>query len=82
MREGDQFVAYTPALDLSTAGSTFEQAKKRFAEAVHIFVEECLKMDTLAAVLEGLGWVRHRSEWVPPIVVAQESQTFNLPVIA
>ena len=47
LREGDQFVAYTPALDLSTSGDTFEQAKKRFSEVVGIFFEECLNMGTL-----------------------------------
>lgn len=82
MREGDQFVAYTPALDLSTAGNTFVQVKKRFAEAVHILIEECLKMGTLTMVLEDLGWVKRKSEWVPPIIVAQESQILNIPVIA
>lgn len=33
LREGKKFVAYTPALDLSTSGDTLEQAQKRFAEA-------------------------------------------------
>ena len=47
LREGDQFVAYTPVLDLSTSGDTFEQAKKRFSEAVQIFFEECFNMGTL-----------------------------------
>lgn len=51
LREGKRFVAYTPALDLSTSGTTFEQAKKRFTEAVQIFLEECHKMGTLEGVL-------------------------------
>ena len=32
LREGDSFIAYTPALDLSTVGDTLEQAQKRFEE--------------------------------------------------
>jgi len=38
LRESDQFVAYTPALDLSTSGTTLEEAKSNFTEAVGIFL--------------------------------------------
>jgi predicted RNase H-like HicB family nuclease len=59
MREDKQFVAYTPALDLSTSGHTFELARRRFSEAVRIFIEECVSMGTLGSVLKGLGWKKH-----------------------
>lgn len=82
LREGEQFVAYTPALDLSTSGNTFEQAKKRFSEIVGIFFEECLIMGTLESVLSDLGWNKQNSEWNPPTVVAQDTQMFNVPIPA
>ena len=47
LREGEQFVAYTPALDLSTAGSTYEEAKKRFEEAVGIFLRKPYRWEPL-----------------------------------
>lgn len=47
LREGDQFIAYSPALDLSTAGDTLEQVKKRFSEAVDIFLAETTSKNTL-----------------------------------
>lgn len=28
LREGDKFITYTPALELSTEGDTFEEVKK------------------------------------------------------
>ena len=68
LREGDQFVAYTPALDFSTSGDTFEQAKKRFVEGVQIFLEECFSMGTLDGVLLDLGWKKEKHQWNPPIV--------------
>lgn len=52
MREKDSFIAFTPALDLSTCGRTFEEAKKNFAEALEIFFEECFKMGTLDTVFK------------------------------
>ena len=32
LKEGKSFVAYTPALDLSTAGKTLEDAQKNFVD--------------------------------------------------
>lgn len=82
LREDDQFVAYTPALDLSTSGDSFEQAKSRFAEAVQIFFEECLTMGTLEKVLSELGWSLRNREWNPPMVVAQDTQMVSVPMPA
>ena len=55
LKEGKSFVAFSPALDLSTCGKTYEEAKKNFQEALEIFFEECLRMGTLAQVLEQCG---------------------------
>ncbi len=48
LKEGNRYVAYTPALDLSTSGNTLEQAWHRFTEAVESFFEEILDKGTLA----------------------------------
>lgn len=80
LREGDQFVAHTPALDLSTSGDTLEQAQSRFAEAVEVFFEECHKMGTLDEVLTELGWTRQNNHLTPPVVVDQALQSVSLPV--
>ncbi len=82
LREGHQFVAYTPALDLSTSGSTFEQARKRFDEIVRIFFQECLSMGTLENVLFDLGWEKTDNVWNPPVVVAQGTQPISIPMTA
>jgi predicted RNase H-like HicB family nuclease len=80
LREGDKFIAYAPALDLSTSGDTYEQAKKRFEEVVEVFFEEIFNKGTLNEVLEGLGWKKVNAQWQPPLVVGQESQTINIPL--
>ncbi len=82
LKEGNKFIAYTPALDLSTCGNTFEQAKKRFTEALQIFIHELIKMGTLEQVLSDCGWkkvARPRSHWVPPVLVGQEQQSVKIP---
>ena len=82
LREGDQFVAYAPALELSTSGNTFEQAQNRFTEAVQLFLEECFSMGTLDKVLTDLGWKKEKRQWNPPVVVAQDTYMVNMPCVA
>lgn len=50
------FVAYSPALDLSSYGSTIDDAKNAFDEAVEIFIEETESSGTLERNLLKLGW--------------------------
>lgn len=75
-KEGKMFVAYTPVLDLSTCGETFEEAKKNFAEALNIFFEECISMGTLVEVLESCGWEKTKKSWRPPAYIGHE----DLPI--
>lgn len=81
LKEGAQYVAYTPALDLSTCGDTFEQARKRFAEAAAVFLDEAIEMGTLDEVLRDCGWTRSRKEqaWRPPQYVGQVQQEVRIP---
>jgi len=78
MREGDSYIAYTPSLDLSTYGQSYEQAKKRFEEIVNIFFGEIIENGTLDEVLSNLGWEKKESKWNPPVLISQELQTIRL----
>jgi predicted RNase H-like HicB family nuclease len=55
-KEGSCFVAYCPALDLSSYGKTGSEAKKAFEGALKIFLEETKIKGTLEKVLLNLGW--------------------------
>lgn len=79
-REGKHFVAYTPVLDLSTSGKSFEEVKRRFEEAVFIFFEEIIKRETLEEVLSELGWQKVKKRWSPPVPIAQELEEFTVPL--
>lgn len=79
LREGKRFVAYTPALDLSTSGKTFEEAKKHFEEASELFFEELARMGTLDETLTNLGWRKVERRWAPPVLVAQEQSRVRVP---
>jgi predicted RNase H-like HicB family nuclease len=76
LREGRMIVAYTPALDISTCGRTYEEAKHNFEELLDIFFDECLSMGTLERVLESCGWRKQDKKWQPPVFIAEE----NMPI--
>ncbi len=79
LKEGDSFVAYTPALDLSTSGVSFEDVQKNFIEAVNIFFEELIEMGTINEVLAELGWQKDNDQFIPPIVVSNQTEKFSIP---
>ena len=82
LKEGDSFIAYTPALDLSTAGDTFEEVKKIFEEAVQIFFEEITEKGTVNEALSELGWQKADNHLTPPVVVSHQTETFSVPQFA
>lgn len=77
--EGEKVVAYSPALDLSTYGDTEEQARKRFAEAASLFLDELTKMGTLAEVLEEYGWHKDKRTWSPPSYRSCTEEPVQIP---
>jgi len=80
LKEKKRFVAYTPALDLSTSGKSYDQVKERFEEIVNIFFEELIKHGTLDKVLRDMGWVKMQRQWHSPVVVSQETETLKVAV--
>lgn len=79
LKEGNKFIAYSPAFDLSTSGKNYNEVKRRFEEIVGIFLEELIKKGTLKEVLLDLGWRKIQSKLVPPVVISQEYQTIRVP---
>lgn len=82
IKENDKFVAYTPALDISTYGHTYEEARKRFGELVEIFFDELCEMGTVEEVLEDCGWTKvttPQTAWIPPTVVRHSTEKIKIP---
>src|SRR4051812_44621521 len=72
-KQGRSFVAYSPALDISTSGKSEKVVQKRFVEAVSLFLEEIVEMGTANDVLTELGWTKVQKRWNPPQVVSSNS---------
>ena len=81
LKEGKKFIAYSPALDLSTSGKTYNEAKKRFTEIVDIFFEEIDKKKVVEESLKDLGWTKAQASWQPPVIISQELEAVNVPAI-
>ena len=77
-KKDEVYLAYSPALDLSSQGTSAQDAKRMFAEAAELFIEECVQMQTLDEVLRELGWEKVQNEWQPPSF-EQTSERVRMP---
>ena len=75
LREEQYYVAYCPALELSSYGETEQEARSAFEEAITIFIEETDKKGTLEKVLLKLGWSLQQVpelKYKPPELLAKD----------
>ena len=56
-QEGDSYLAYCPALQLSTYGDSVNDVKVAFEDLIKSYAQDCLKAGTLEKDLIGRGWV-------------------------
>lgn len=84
-KEGDTFVAYCPVLELSSCGATYKEAAHAFAEALSIFLQECMERKTLDKVLQSLGWnistTPSGREIAPPLFIGQRQVSLKMPTL-
>lgn len=71
------FLAYCPALELSSYGDTLEDAQDAFHEALGIFIEETMGKGTLEKALLSLGWTLKKlpkPNYLPPALTVKYRQ--------
>ena len=81
-QEGDLVVATSPALEITTQGETFDEAKKNFEELVSIFFEEYKDVNLLEKVLTECGWRKVGRQMQPPIETGKIYQSIAMPEFA
>ena len=72
IKEGDYFIANSPALDLSSFGKTEKKAISNFKEALGLFIESCIEKKTLKKVLVSCGWSEKRKQLIPPEIISTQ----------
>ena len=81
-KQSSSFVAYSPALDISTSAGSAKKVKERFIELANIFLEEILEAGTVNEVLSELGWKKNQKVWNPPQVVSSDFVGIKIPITA
>lgn len=77
-REGGTYVAYVPELDLSSCGTTNDEARKNIRDAVQGFLETSADMGSLDWVLEESGYTRKDGSWQAPEFVALDRESVSV----
>ncbi len=81
-KEGDTFIAYSPALRISTYAKSIEKVKERFTHLVDIFFDELKEKGTTKEVLAECGWkiaTKPSKRWIPPTPVAKIEEEVKIP---
>lgn len=81
-KQGKRLVAYSPALDLSTSGTSRKNVQDKFQEIVTIFFEEIAEMGTIDDVLSELGWKKINKQWNPPQVISSDFLGIRIPALS
>ena len=59
-------IAYCPSLDISTSGTTFNEAVGNFYEMFQLYIECCVENNTLHDDLVAHGWKLQKKQMQPP----------------
>jgi predicted RNase H-like HicB family nuclease len=77
-KEGDAYVAYVPALDVSSCGATDEEARRNIRDAVRGFLAASADMGTLDEILREAGYHREGEAWHAPEFVSVDRLTMSI----
>ena len=74
-KEGDTYVAYVPALDISSCGATDDEARRNIRDAVRGFLAASAEMGTLDEILQEAGYEPEGDGWRVPELVSIDRLT-------
>ena len=77
-KEGDTYVAYVPALDVSSCGATDDAARRNIRDAVRGFLESSADLGTLDEILQEAGYEREGHKWRAPEFVSVDRLTMSI----
>ena len=78
--DDDTFLAYCPALELSTYGESVEDVKTAFEDVLHIFITSTVEKGTLERELLSLGWTLKKKpepRYKPPLLTNKIKQLLS-----
>lgn len=78
-KDGDAFIAYCPALNLSTYGENDEDVRKAFQDALGIFIDNAIEQKSLERTLLMYGWTLRQRHFQPPRLSVSELKQALMP---
>lgn len=79
-KEGKYYIAYSPALELSTQATDYSKVLERFNEIVEIFFEETSKEGNTQKALLQLGWSNKKGKLISPTPIATIVQNIQVTI--
>ena len=76
-KEGQTYVAHVPSLDLSSCGSTDDEARRNIRDAVRGFLASSADLGTLDEILEEAGYQREGDHWRAPEFISVDRLTMS-----
>ena len=76
-KEGETYVAYVPALDVSSCGATDDEARRDIRDAVRGFLAASADLGTLDEILQEAGYAPEGDGWRAPDFVSLDRLTVN-----
>ncbi len=77
-KDDDAYVAHVPELDVSSCGSSPDEARRNIHDAVRGFLEVCEEKGNLNEILEEAGCHFDRGVWQGPEFVSLDHETLTL----
>jgi hypothetical protein len=77
-QDGETYVSYSPALDVSSCGATGDDARRNIRDAVRGFLAASADMGTLDEILREAGYEREGETWRAPEFVSMDRLTMSI----
>jgi predicted RNase H-like HicB family nuclease len=77
-KEGDAYVAYAPALDVSSCGATDDEARLNIRDAARGFLAASEDLGTLDEILREAGYAPEADGWRAPEFVSLDRLTTSM----
>jgi predicted RNase H-like HicB family nuclease len=77
-KEGKTYLAFVPALDISSCGDTDEDVRRNIRDAVRGFLAASADPGTLGEILEEAGYRQKGDDWSAPEFVSLDRLTMSI----
>ena len=79
-QDGDAYVSSCPPLDVFSQGDTEKEAMENLVEAINLFLESCIRRQTLEKVLSDRGFEMVKEPNRPQLQYSEDEHSIDIPI--